>query len=196
MQPENTALHKSAWTTTSDTRAPPSFATDGNPATFTRIWERSMRPSRPFLAVDLGRKATLLTVALRLWNGECLSLNMYPYIVYDYKLSIKITKELCWVWGVGWGCGCWVGVSSQFYMQCRPIHRNTFSLERDFSFQVILLVIRWWLLPWGHRQVCEECISTTKVTNSGVAMPVWVNSCKCRQCVMVSGGATVTCINE
>ena len=80
VQPENTAVNKSAWTTTNDTTAPPNWAVDGNPATFTRI----LTSSWPFLAVDLGRNSTLLTVVLRLWNGEYLRVCIYIYILYIY----------------------------------------------------------------------------------------------------------------
>ena len=82
VKPENTAVNKSAWTTTNDTTAPPNWAVDGDPATFTRI----LTPSWPFLAVDMGRHSTLKTVVLRLWNGE---LHVYIYIYNIYKLQRK-----------------------------------------------------------------------------------------------------------
>ena len=98
VQPENTAVNKSAWTTTNDTTAPPNWAVDGNPATFTRI----LTPSWPFLAVDLGRDSTLKTVVLRLWNGECINVCIYIFIpntyvsIYAYVyICTKITKKIC-----------------------------------------------------------------------------------------------------
>ena len=79
IQPENTAVNKTAWTTTSAISAP-NLAVDGNPATFERI----LTSSWPFLAVDLGGKATLLTVTLRLWNGQCL----YMYYMHAYACIV------------------------------------------------------------------------------------------------------------
>ena len=120
VQPENTAVNKSAWTTTNDTTAPPNWAVDGNPATFTRIFT----PSWPFLAVDLGHDSTLKTVVLRVWNGECLNVCMYIYIyifilntyVYiyiyikyeNYKENMLVEvgwRAKIWWGGAGWGWG-------------------------------------------------------------------------------------------
>ena len=71
VQPANIALGKSAWTKTkaSTSEAPLRWALDGNPATFTRILHNSVFP---FIGVDLTNNVTLLTVVLRLWNGEFL----------------------------------------------------------------------------------------------------------------------------
>ena len=91
VQPANTALGKSAWTNPKATtsKAPLRWALDGNAATFTRIKTSS---AFPFMGVDLTNNVTLLTVVLRLWNGECLGAGFICIMKNIWQVAWSMVK--------------------------------------------------------------------------------------------------------
>ena len=70
-EPQNLALQKPVWSSTNDTSYRASYAVDGNPTTHGSEYMTTFVSSWPFLAIDLGQRMTLESIALWLAGGKC-----------------------------------------------------------------------------------------------------------------------------